>query len=113
MGHFVTGEEAKEKLKEAYKELKKAKSVAYEHRKEFFEEYIARRAKDCNVSPEIFKKMFQRESKQKELGRISRDVQERNTRAPVLRATVTCSDTGVTTILDNQIKIVQAAAESN
>ena len=57
-----------EKLKEAYKELRNAKSVALEHRKEFIEEYIARHAKDCNVSPEIFKKMFQRESKQKELG---------------------------------------------
>ena len=57
--------------------------------------------------------MYQRESKKKELGQISRDVQERNTRAPVLRSTVTCSDTGVTTILDDQIEIVQAVAESN
>ena len=58
-------------------------------------------------------KIIQRESKQKEVGQISRDVRERNTRAPVLRATMTCSDTGVTTILDDQIEIVQAAAESN
>ena len=57
--------------------------------------------------------MLQRESKQKELGQISRDVRERNTRAPVLRATVMCSDTGVMTILDDQIEIFQAAAESN
>ena len=70
------------------------------------------------VSPEIMKKKFQRESKQKELGQISKDIRERNTRAPVLKATATvmCSDTGVTTILDmilskwpqNQIAIASA-----
>ena len=41
MGHFATREEAVGKLKEAYKDLKKAKSVACEKRKEFYEDYIA------------------------------------------------------------------------
>ena len=54
-----------------------------------------------------------REGKQKELDKISKAIRERNTRAPILKATVTCIKTGVTTILDTQNDIVQAAAESN
>ena len=101
------------KINIAYEEFKKAKSIAFERQKEFIDEYIARWAKYGNVSPDIMKKLRQREEKQKEPGRISKDIQERNTRAPVLKDTVMCSDTGVTTILDTQNEIVQVAAESN
>ena len=66
-----------------------------------------------NVSREIMQKIFQRESNPKELCQISKDIQEQNTRAPILKDTVMCSDTGVTTMVDTQNKIVQAAAELN
>ena len=77
----------------------------------FIDKYVARRA--CNVSPEIMKKLFQREGKQKELGIISKDIRKKNTRAPVLKATVTSIDTGVTTIINTQNNIVEASIESN
>ena len=59
------------------------------------------------------KKMLQKEDKQKELGRISKDIFERNTRAPLFKATVTWIDTGITTIIDTQNEIIEAAVESN
>ena len=60
MGHFATRKEAVKQLKIATKEFKKAKYIAFERRKEFIDEYIARQAKDWNVSPEIIKKLLQR-----------------------------------------------------
>ena len=59
------------------------------------------------------KKMLQREGKQKEIGRKSKYIRKQNTRAPVLKATLKCIDKGVTTIIDTQNEIFEAAAESN
>ena len=100
LGPFVTRKEAVEKLKIPYKEFKNAKSIAFEQRKEFIDEYIARRAKDHNASPEIMKKLLQREGKQKELGQISKAICKHNTRDPILKFTVKCINTVVTTILE-------------
>ena len=88
MGHFAIHDQAVEKLKIVFKEFKEAKSDAFRLRKEFIDKYTTTRAKDCNVSPEVMKKMFQRD-------------------------TITCIDTRVTTIIDTQNEIVEAAADSN
>ena len=61
LGYFATRDKAIEKLKIVLKEFKKAKTVAFKLRQEFIDEYIERRDKDCIVSLEIMKKMFQRE----------------------------------------------------
>ena len=39
---------------------------------------------------------------------MSKDICKKNTRDPILKATVTCIDTGVTTIIDTQNKIFEA-----
>ena len=109
LGHFSTHDKAVEKSKIGLKEFKKAKSIAFERWKEFINKYIARWAKDCKVSPEIIKKLLQIEGKQEELGRISEDIRKQNTRVPVLKATVMFINTGVTTIIDTQNNIVEAA----
>ena len=59
------------------------------------------------------KKMIQREEKARELGRICKDIHERNSRSPVVKATVILSITGVTTIIETQNEMVKAATESN
>lgn len=65
LSHFATCEKVVEKLKIAIKEFKEAKSISFEPRKDFINEYIVRWAKDCKESPEVMKKMLQREDKQK------------------------------------------------
>ena len=42
-------------------------------------------------------------------GKILKDSCERNIRSPILKATVTCPMTGVTTIIETQSKIIEAA----
>ena len=81
LGHFFTHDKAIKKLKIVIKEFEGEKSVAFRLRKYFINEYIRRQAKDYKVSSEAMKKMLQREDKQKELGRISQDICECNTRA--------------------------------
>ena len=55
------------------------------------------------------KKSLQREEKQRALEIISEDICERNTRTPVLKATLMCPMTGVTTIIETRNKIVEAS----
>ena len=107
-GPFVTPDEAVEKLEIVMKVHKEAKSVSYKLRNNFINEYIARGAEDCKVSPKVMKNVLQRE-----LGRISKYIFEQNTRAPVLKATVMCPVTRVTTTIETKNEIVKAATESN
>ena len=70
-------------------EYKVEQTIAHKLRQDLKNQYIRKRAKDQKVSPKVMKKMMSREEDSREIGRISKNIHERNIRYLVIKATVT------------------------
>ena len=95
-GQYLTTLAALDKLKIAWKEYRAAKKEAWELRKSFLEEKIARKAHDRDVSLETMVKMMICKEYSIQEGVDSRQIQGRYNKQPIFKVEITNFITGIT-----------------